>query len=512
MSATPASEMSKSARQRANKKARDEEAAAAEAAAAAPAPKAKGKAKAEPKAKAEAAAPKAEAKAAAKGKAKAEPAPAKAKAAAPAPAPAVAEPKPKAKSEAKAKAKGKAKPEKEAAPPPPPADVMTLNYEMDDGQGGEWEVSTGLDKKQAQQKRKQDEKKQQEIDEAKALKAAGMTGKHAGQSIPGMASAADLAKATKAGAKDTAGMTHVAKAAAAIAKVTADAALAKANALKNPAAAAPGAPAPEPLDPNQIATCVKIDPAKIGRIIGPKGATIALIKDKTGVKTIDTAGDLCTIVGLPDQVAAAEHAIRELNDKGYMSLSFDDFKDDHVMIPTTSIPDIIGSRGAIIIVIKDTCKVEIDIPPTPKTDKPQPGKKVKVSIAGGAEGVKQAIEIINSIVQYSHHEVTHPGFAHAEMEVEEWKYRFLIGKGGCEMRHIQNNYKVKVNIPRDTSVSDKVTIVGQQQDVERCVKYIEKILLEADQAPKAREEPKAEDNWGDEGPEEAWMGAYMYKR
>jgi len=304
-------------------------------------------------------------------------------------------------------------------------------------------------------------------------------------------------------------MTHVAKAAAAIAAVTAASAAAKAAAKNAPAGATAGAPAAEAADPNSVTATVKIDPAKIGRIIGPKGATIALIKEKTGVKTIDTAGDLCVIVGLADQVVLAEQAIQQLNEKGYMSLSFDAFKEDGVSVPPFSIASIVGERGSIIQLIKKECKVEIDIPPTAKGSLV---KKVKISVAGDAAGVEKAKEIIESIALYSHHEVTHPGFSHAELEVEEWRYRFLIGKGGCEMRHIQNNYKVKVNIPRENPGVDKVLVVGEERDVERAVKYIEKILFEAEQAPKGREEPKAEDTWGDEGPEEAWMSAYMYKR
>jgi len=157
--------------------------------------------------------------------------------------------------------------------------------------------------------------------------------------------------------------------------------------------------------------------------------------------------------------------------------------------------------------------VEINIPAVPKNGKERAGKKYKVTLAGSEKSVEQAKEIINSIVNHGYHEVTHPGYSHQELEVEDWKYRFLIGKGGCEMRHIQNNYKVKVNIPRETSATDKVVVLGEASDVARAVKYIEKVLYEAEQ-PKGRgATEKAEGDWGgDEEPMEDWMGAYMYKR
>merc|ERR1711988_1825868 len=104
----------------------------------------------------------------------------------------------------------------------------------------------------------------------------------------------------------------------------------------------------------------------------------------------------------------------------------------------------------------------ITFPPTPKT--PPPGKKYKITLAGSKTGVAAAKECIESIVMYGHHEITHPGFAHAEMEIAEWQYRFLIGSKGSEMRHIQNNYKVKVNIPREHSTCQNVVIVGEERD------------------------------------------------
>jgi len=255
---------------------------------------------------------------------------------------------------------------------------------------------------------------------------------------------------------------------------------------------------------------VKIDPAKIGRVIGPKGANITLIKEKTGVKTIDTAGELCSIVGQPSEVALAIAAITELMEKGYMSLAFEDFEEDGVQCHPSCFPDLIGKGGAVIQAIKKEAKVEIDIPKVPPNS--PASKKFKVSVAGSKQGVAQAKEIINSIIMFAHHEVTHPGFTHEEMAVEEWQYRFIIGKGGSEMRHIQNNFKVKVNIPRETSATDKVVVIGEPEDVSRAVKYIEKILFEAEQVKADPRADKAEDTWGAEEPEEAWMSPYMYKR
>jgi len=261
---------------------------------------------------------------------------------------------------------------------------------------------------------------------------------------------------------------------------------------------------------NNVSEVIKVPEAKIGRIVGPKGANVNLIKEKTGVKTVDMSGEMCTIVGSPDAVAQAAHAVRQLIEKGYMSLAFEDFEEEGVPVHPSCFPDIIGSKGCIIQAIKKEAKVEVDIPAVPKNA--SSSKKYKITLAGSKQAVALGKEIINSIVMYGHHAVTHPGQAHAEMEVEEWRYRYLIGTKGSEMRHIQNNYKVKVNIPREFSANVKVVIVGEPRDVERAIKYIEKVMYEADQ-PKGRgASDKPIDDGGDEGPVEDWMEAYMYKR
>ncbi|CAE8599879.1 unnamed protein product [Polarella glacialis] len=205
-------------------------------------------------------------------------------------------------------------------------------------------------------------------------------------------------------------------------------------------------------------------------------------------------------------------AIKELIEKGFMSLAYADFKEDGVQVLPSSFPDIIGKQGIIIRKLKEELGVEVSIPETPKNS--APGKKFKVTIAGASEKVELAKQVINDIVMYSHHEITHPGVVHEEVEVPDWAYRFVIGKAGSELRHIQNNYKVKVNIPREDSACQQVLVIGEPGGVERAKVYIEKLLWNAENASKGRDkqETSGGDGYGDEEPEEDWMKSYMYKR
>lgn len=525
-------ELSKSAKRRAAKKARDAEH-AAEAAASPPEttpekPKAKAAPKAaaaEPKAK-----PKEAAKAAAKPKAspkeepkkpepKAQPK-AKGKAAPEAPKPkeaakAKADPKAKAKAAAKVeppppapeppappKAKGKAKAEPKPSAPKaaakskagaakkeekddrPERVEVVQPFEVDDGTGGEWEQSTGLTKQAQKRKEKQEQMKKEQAQRGKEQKL--IPGMVPTNTVPGMAP-------PKAASKE--------EIAAFMAKVAAKGAEAR-----------QGVEAEQAENKNFHTATIKVPENKIGIVIGPKGSKIKLIQEKTGVKNIDTNGEIFTIVGPQEAVEMAHMAIKELVEKGYCAMAFEDFKEEGVQMHPSSFPDIIGKQGVTIKAFKSELHVEVTIPEVPK-NATQQNKKYKVTLAGKADDVRKAKDVLESIRKYGYHEITHPGQTHEEMEIEAWAYKYLIGKAGSELRHIQNNYKVKVNIPREHSACQNVVIVGDSIDVSRAKDYIDNLMWKAQNAPTGRQgQDSAIDPWGEEGEEEEWMKDYIYKR
>jgi len=466
--------MSKSAKKRANKKAKEAADAAAVAAPPAPAPAAppqqEPKAKAKAKAEAVIAAPKMPAAPKAEAKAKAE---SKAKAAA----------KPAAKSQAKAPVEEEEAPRKKEEP--------LAYFTMDDGSGGDWEVSTGMTKKQQRQKERKDA-------EVAAIKAAKDAGCYPGQKqIPGMGPSAVTQPLIPGMAPPTAK--------AAVSQSVVGAAPA--------AAAATGTAATEEqaVPKDQKTASVTVPEAKIGIIIGPKGSTINMIKEKTEIKAVDVNGGVITVTGTATAVALAESAIMELAEKGYCSLAFDDFQENFVNAHPDFFPEFIGKKGAVIQAIKKELNVEVKIPEVPKGG--PAGKKYKVTVAGKSENVEKAKQVLNDIMMYFHHEVTHPGDAHEELEIESWQYSFLIGPKGSMLRHIQNNFHVRVHIPRETSLNQNVVVVGDAGDVARAKANIEKVLWNAANQVKGRDRSdQADDGWGEEGEEEEWMKQYMFKR
>mmetsp|Transcript_35713 Transcript_35713/g.102624 ORF Transcript_35713/g.102624 Transcript_35713/m.102624 type:complete len:134 (-) Transcript_35713:63-464(-) len=79
-------------------------------------------------------------------------------------------------------------------------------------------------------------------------------------------------------------------------------------------------------------------------------------------------------------------------------------------------------------------------------------------------------------------------------------------KGGSE--------EVRVDIPREHSINEKVLIVGELDAVTRAKAYIDKLIWNAENQSKGRDKADnaTADPWGDEEPEEPWMKSYMYKR
>lgn len=147
---------------------------------------------------------------------------------------------------------------------------------------------------------------------------------------------------------------------------------------------------------------VTIDSSRVGIIIGPKGATMNAIQEKTGVKLDvnapkpdDAAAgsngggnnqfrpvrggmmkkQTATVIitgGTNESRVIAKKAILELADRGYSSLLMgDQFGESTVTVHPRFLSNIVGPGGKIIKLIQSECNVKLTIPKnvdwTPKT-------------------------------------------------------------------------------------------------------------------------------------------------
>jgi len=291
------------------------------------------------------------------------------------------------------------------------------------------------------------------------------------------------------------------------------------------AAASGSAAAPES---TKVSVTVTIDASRVGIIIGPKGATMNLIQEKTGTKLDVNAPKLeekaagsqfrpvvggkskstakATVViteGSSEGQKAAKKAILELADRGYATLlQAEGFGESSVGVHPRFLSEIVGTGGKIIKAIQSELDVKLTIPKTEWTPKTmQIGNivpVVRVGIAGDSPAnVKKAKQVIKDICDYHHHEVTHPGFIHQEIFVPQEFFHCVIGTRGSEIKHIRGNYKVDVYMPSSESwcVSENVICVGKPNDVEKAITYI-KLLMDRDS--ELREQKYSDEAFGDD--------------
>mmetsp|Transcript_8912 Transcript_8912/g.26486 ORF Transcript_8912/g.26486 Transcript_8912/m.26486 type:complete len:481 (-) Transcript_8912:259-1701(-) len=306
----------------------------------------------------------------------------------------------------------------------------------------------------------------------------------------------------------------------------------KTTALKKQqqAAAAEAASAETAVAPKTSIT-VTIDATRVGIIIGPKGATMNAIQEKTGTrldvnapakpdepanqfrpvvgghKTKQTATIVITEGDAADSQKIAKKAILELADRGYATLlQADGFGESSVSVHPRFLSEIVGTGGKTIKAIQTALDIKLTIPKTDWNAKTVQIGNVEPSCRIGIAGdlpanVKAAKQVIRDLCQYHHHEITHPGLIHQEVYVPQEFFHCVIGSRGSEIKHIRGNYKVDVHMPSDESwcTTENVICVGKSNDVEKAITYI-KLLMDRD--TELREQKYSDDHFGDDS--EGW--------
>ena len=147
--------------------------------------------------------------------------------------------------------------------------------------------------------------------------------------------------------------------------------------------------------PAGTSTTVSIDASRVGIIIGPKGATMIAIQDKTGTKLdvnapklddkdassgsgfrpVTTRGKKATASvviteGSPAGQKAARQAVLELAERGYAALlQAEGFGESYVAVHPRFLSEIVGAGGKVIKAIQTGLDVKLTIPKTDWTPK-----------------------------------------------------------------------------------------------------------------------------------------------
>ena len=229
--------------------------------------------------------------------------------------------------------------------------------------------------------------------------------------------------------------------------------------------------------PKETASIITIDAKKVGILIGPKGATLKSLSLATGC-TLDVNAPkgaqnaTVSLSGPPQGIESARVTILELQRKGYASLlQSEDFGEFGVDVFPRQLSEIVGPGGRVIKALQAECNVKISIP-----EHTTPGKPCRVGIAGGRDDAKNAKRAVKTLLEFHHHEITHPGLVHELVHVPHEFFHCVIGPKGSEMRHIKGNYHVEVYVPNAESLLQDVVVVGKKNDVKKAISHIHTLM------------------------------------
>lgn len=145
-------------------------------------------------------------------------------------------------------------------------------------------------------------------------------------------------------------------------------------------------------------------------------------------------------------------------------------------MPANSIPSILGAKGANVQQMTATHNVNIKIPD--RESRKEGETEVTLTLSGLPEGIAAAKAEIVSLLPVSE-EIPLPASMH----------RFVIGKKGAGISKIQEDFNVRLEIPRPEEARDVIVVRGKQENIAKVRKHLEDRMPEfRDSLEKAHQE------------------------
>ncbi|KAG7326370.1 hypothetical protein KOW79_009771 [Hemibagrus wyckioides] len=198
-------------------------------------------------------------------------------------------------------------------------------------------------------------------------------------------------------------------------------------------------------------------------IIGKKGQNLAKITQQMPKVHIEfTEGeDKITLEGPTKDIQIVQSQIEAIvtdlvSRMDYAEISVDPKFHRHL----------IGKGGANINRIKDQYKVSVRIPPDNE-------KSNLIRIEGDPQGVKEAKKELLELASRMENERT------KDMIIEQRFHRAIIGQKGEKIKEIRDKFpEVIINFPDPSHKSDIVQLRGPRTEVEKCTKFMQKMVAE----------------------------------
>jgi len=210
---------------------------------------------------------------------------------------------------------------------------------------------------------------------------------------------------------------------------------------------------------------ITVDAKYHKHIIGKGGSTINKIKSETDVTiNIPDTDSGVTIIRIEGNKSGVEKAKAELSG---MVDKMENEKEKDLIIENRFHRQLIGPKGENIEKIrKDFANVQISFPDLGV-------KSDIVKLRGPKKDVDDCVKYFGKVskdLQESSYQVKVPIFKQF--------HKFVIGKGGANIRRIRDETDTKIDLPDSGSDSDMITITGKKENVTKAVDQVKQIQSE----------------------------------
>lgn len=197
---------------------------------------------------------------------------------------------------------------------------------------------------------------------------------------------------------------------------------------------------------------ISVDPRYHRHIIGKNGSNINRLKQETAVEIqIPSDNDSSGIIYIEGNPAGVAHAKKELLD---MVHKMENEVVKEVIVEHRFHRTIIGAKGEKVKEIRDRFnQVNITFPEAGV-------KSDRVVIRGAKQDVEQCYHYMsqmNKELVMNNHQV--------EVPIYKQFHKFIIGKGGSNIRKIREETDTKIDLPAEGSDSNVITITGKKENV-----------------------------------------------
>ena len=211
---------------------------------------------------------------------------------------------------------------------------------------------------------------------------------------------------------------------------------------------------------------VKVDAKYHKHIIGKGGSTINKIKSEADVTiNIPDTDSGATVIRIEGNKAGVEKAKAEL---ALMVEKMENEKVKDLIVENRFHRQLIGAKGGEIEKIrKEFTAVQISFPDLGS-------KSDIVKLRGPKEDVDKCARHFNKLTK----ELLEQSGYQTKVPIFKQFHKFVIGKGGANIRRIRDETDTRIDLPDSTTDSDMITITGKKENVVKAVEAIQQIQSE----------------------------------